>query len=395
MEKNNLRLRYGLAATTALVLGCSAVESIPSLLIEPTPLAYPTVTPIQLPTSTGSEHDIEPVATDSISTLQVEVEGYTETAMPTYTPSPTPSPTFTPDSGDQPFNFSDDEILTPQIRETAMIATHESILERGNEGLIEDGMPEVVLTSQRNIGVDFKANINIDGSGDITYESGVDAGVTVVNMEGSGFSDNILLIGAGHAVDTPRLTEKVRKNLMDPYKNVNIEVDNLTLTKLTIGENITLDFDQLGYAYVFSEEGDFVMISIPKNILTDDQIDELLKGSISIEDLSFEAPTSEKRYAGRCQTYFGDDTVQAITLDARYFADDGELSLIKPYLVGPGCSGSGVFEIDSAGKARLAGITVAYRPDYQGTNTSDIVFTLSKIGVDNFWTTLGEIASNR
>lgn len=369
-------LRYG--ATTALVFGCGLSQVLPD--VQPGQGISPNDTP-QATVTAFTDQDVYLTPT------------VTNTPYVTETPTPAPDVYYSETSincnslpevlinGALP---SESDLVTPEVRETAIVATAVSVQCEGELGLINnDAFPEVAISSQSIVDNKFTVTAKVDGeeySADISFK--LDS--TIVNMDGTEFADYLVYISAGHGV-SEGIKAQTLQSIMIDRKTTDVQIEKLDLMEIRLGGDLTLKPGEFGYSFADDANQDFNITVIPLKNIPTDVADKLKKSAVPYKDLMFDKNPPNDGYYGYCKPGTS-DYKPIVAINAENVGWDfynPQFVDIEPYMADPGCSGSGVF-VKTKDGVKYFGIVVQRRNWIPGEAKFTVVFPLSKIGETSF-----------
>jgi hypothetical protein len=319
------------------------------------------------------------------------VPGEKSSNNPTNTLTVPPPETTPPPPPPKPAYISPTEaitLLTPEKRTAAMEATAESVATKGPEGLIAEGFPKEAIDSQRELTTRVKFKFTIDGQEHEIYRA-YSMDVTLINLDGTPYSDYILALGPGHGFDGPHHNSIVKPEIHNEYGPSEITFSETTTTDIDI-EGVILNQKDYGIVYEYkTKDGykDYAFMLIPKTaVSSSDVLAKMEKDSFPVKHIMLNPGNTNANlsYFGWCtpeETNFS----PVVANGAQYTYNSENLEWLGPYLTGGGCSGSGIFVKTPDGNIYYKGIhsgTISYAKD---SNTLVAIYPMSDMGDAGFW----------
>lgn len=296
----------------------------------------------------------------------------------------TPTPEFTPTPMITPTLENNLSLLDPQNRSISINATAQAVENKGFEQLIKEGFPEIVLSAYEDITRIYTAQYTSDTQ---EYQFGIISSTPSTRIKF--YYENELywvFITAGHNLSN-ELAESESANYMQIEQNdpsIKITVNSLDILKL---DTLEINGSNAGLAYFLNHTSenrpDIGVITISDKSLSEEARVLLSeKKTLELNDLSFEAPSQDDRFYSVC--YPADTGYRpTITTDGLMVPSDDKTRLsVDPALIGPNCSGSGMFFQDSSGRIYYAGINVETLPDNPQLNDDARVFPFYLMGME-------------
>jgi len=273
-------------------------------------------------------------------------------------------------------------LLDPQNRSIAINATAQAVENKGFEQLINEGFPEIVLSSYEDLTRIYTAQYSSD-----TQEYQFRMITSTPSTRVKFYYENELywvFLTAGHNLSN-ELMEIESANYMQTEQNdpsITITVNSLDTLKLGTSE---IHGSNVGLAYLLNHTSeirpDIGVITILDKLLPEElRISLSQKKTLEFSNLSFEVPTQNDRFYSVCNP---SDTGYRLTITTEGLmvpSDDKTRLSVDPSLIGPNCSGSGMFFRDISGVIYYAGVNVETLPDNAQLNDDARVFPLYLLG---------------
>jgi hypothetical protein len=276
-------------------------------------------------------------------------------------------------------------LLTPQVRADAMIATAQVAETKGPDGLIKEGFPPEAIASQRVLESQYNITFLFNNQEyDIPQGARMDA--TLVSLDGTPYSDYILIATAGHVFDPATVDRTVVKDIHDFLGQGDITFEKTKVILVSLGDDIVLKSDQFSYIHQYDNSNeanfkDFGFLVVPKKNIPQEVLEKTMKDAIPFDRISFTPANTDEKYYGICTP--GATNFKSVPAEgAKYMGDNGRGIMIGPWLTGGGCSGAGTFTKDTDGQVYLKGINVGDYYDQPGYNTFATTFPYGSIGKD-------------
>lgn len=288
-------------------------------------------------------------------------------------------------SGDL-YSPSNADILTEDGRHIAMAATAQSVSEKGVNGLVAEGFPEKVITSHKIITETWMFNVNKNGA----IESGAvgfGCGSTAVNVPEL---NAILLIGITHCFSPNSINVSQTALAQQTNPGASVVVTDSQLFSLQLG-NSNLQRSMFGVA--FNEDPQMVLsdgtkegisvVYIPKESLNPGDLQEMESTAISLNDLSFENVPTGSKYYGYCSPGEIDGGSVVLTGSENY-AESQVSVVVRPYLAGHQCSGSGMHAQFPNGEVKTTAVLSGKDIGNPQIGDKIIGYRLGALGLNNF-----------
>lgn len=252
------------------------------------------------------------------------------------------------------------------------------ISEVPTEEFIAENFSEKIKSSQKSLDLTYQLLVN---EAPVTFNFRM--GSTVVDLEGTDYSDFLLVISAGHGFSLMNLDKKIYEHFKQ-LGNPNVYFQNEELKSITLGDTITLDRSQFGlYSEFYSVDGteDFAFLAISKKNLSEEALEQIIKDAVPASSISFAPQVEEQRYYGVCYPKDNGGT-PAEANGVKSVGEYEDLIYIKPWKkVREECSGNGVFVKDEQGKVKLVASVARFVED----EDTAIIYPFLNLGEDRFF----------
>ncbi len=273
-------------------------------------------------------------------------------------------------------------LLGPQNRSIAINATAQALENKGFEQLIKEGFPEIVLSSYEDLTRIYTAQYT---SSTQEYQFAMVASTPSTRVKF--YYENELywvFLTAGHNL-SQELTESVSAHYMQTVQkdpSIKITVNSLETLKLGTFE---INGNNVGLSYLLNHTSeirpDIGVITILDKLLPKElRINLSQKKTLEFSDLSFGIPTENDRFYSICNPIDTGYRPTITTEGVMVPSDDKSRLSIDPSLMGPNCSGSGMFFQDTSGRVYYDGVNVEGLPDNAQLNDDARVFPLYLLG---------------
>jgi hypothetical protein len=294
-------------------------------------------------------------------------------------------------------NLEDQRLLTPAVRADAMIATAIVAATKGPEGLIKEGFPAEAISSQRDLISKFRLKFTLNGR-EYTYSPSLRMDATIMRLDGTPFSDYILVPTAGHGFDAGKVDELSLPFIHEEFGDGDVKFEETELLETRLGKDLVLKRNEFGLASQFNKfdktkNVDYAFLAILKANIPPVVLAGLMKDAIPFSSISFSQAYADESFYGRC-TPINTNYMPVPAEGASYIGPDGRTIIISPWMTWDGCSGSGTFTKNSEGQVSLAGINVANYWDTPGESKFASIYPFSDMGQQGFLEAVQEATSD-